>query len=176
VERIIIFAWRQSTRRKRPDFAEGPLNPKTLSHEERIAWFKSLIPLSEGAEAVYIEYPTVAFVKVSQVVATEHGVEAFITDLLAPGMRRLNNCPCRIGNQWGGFGFSKGHWSAAPYVMWHLSFEAEMVELLREVAAAFERRGLTVSPQVARSILASGFEKWLTEKRAARNAGTNLRL
>lgn len=134
------------------------MSPQTLSSDEYLTRFKSQIPLFEGAEAVFIESPTVAHVRVSQVKAREHVVEALVTDLHGLGMGRLKNNPCAIGNIWTGFAFSKDHWCAGPYVSWYLSFDVEMIELLKEVATACERHSLTMSTRVARSILATRLE------------------
>ena len=48
--------------------------------------FIAEIPLREGAAAIYIEWPTIAYVRVTEIRAFEDRMEAQVTVIPTPGM------------------------------------------------------------------------------------------
>jgi sugar phosphate isomerase/epimerase len=61
---------------------------------------------------------------------------------------------------------TKNHWSLSPPGEWQLQFEADIVEVFKEIAAVLERRGLTISPQIPWNILGDRQMKRWEEVRA----------
>jgi sugar phosphate isomerase/epimerase len=75
--------------------------------------------------------------------------------------------PCSVGGCCGSFYFKKTiHWSLSPPGEWQLQFEADIVEVFKEIAAVLERRGLTISPQIPWNILGDRQMKRWEEVRA----------
>ena len=140
-------------------------------YQEKIAHIKTRIPSFEGAEAIFEESGNVTHVRVSQVTETPEIVEVVITDLRTPGMGQLSRSSGKISCRWELLNFDGEHWTANLPIRWQLNFDAETVEILKEMAAVLGRRSATVSSTIAHEVRRVRFEMRFPNLRAARRGG-----
>lgn len=124
--------------------------------------FHQELPLREGANAIYIERPRIAYVRVSDVRGDDEGIEAFIAVLPTPGMSDEGEPSFKISAAWEIFSNFYDHWHAI-FVSWSVYFGAEEVKVGLELAARAAARGSRVELPEMRSAL----EKVRTARRKA---------
>ncbi len=113
--------------------------------------FSALSSSLEGAEAIFVERPLVAHVRVTDICHDDWGVRLTITDLLKPGMHRLRNKVCSIAATWQIFSFSAGDWQA-HYIPWKLFFDPTVIRGCGELGDAASQSQSMVALDDARQI------------------------
>jgi hypothetical protein len=114
--------------------------------------FNKELPLRQGANGIYIEPPTIAYVRVSNVRMRNEGIEAFMTVVPTQGMRDEGEPSFKIVAAWDIFSNSYDHWHAI-YVNWSVYFGAEEVKEGLDVAARAAAKGSRVELREMRSTL-----------------------
>jgi hypothetical protein len=114
--------------------------------------FRDELPLREGAHAIYIEPPGIAYVRVSDVQADENYVSAVITIVPTPGMQADGENSYEIGAAWDIFSNWYDHWHAS-YVNWSVYFGADEIKAGLELAARAAEKDSCVKLREMRSAL-----------------------
>ena len=97
----------------------------------------------EGAEAIFIEHPTILHVHVSNIVADDWGVKTLITCIPAPGLGKLGTeqrDSCQIAAAWDVLSFDSCDWHAR-YIPWDLIFDSVLIENVKALAANVAQQG-----------------------------------
>jgi hypothetical protein len=116
--------------------AEFLMNPENSSlHKEQVARIRAQIVSFEGAEAIFEEARGVTHVGVNQLIATPELVEAVMNDMHTPGMEELSHSPRKVSVRWELLHLDGEHWTALLPIRWQLTFDAEAVKMLKEMAA-----------------------------------------
>jgi hypothetical protein len=96
--------------------------------------FLEELPSREGAHAIYIEPPTIAHVRVSNVQGDENGIRAMIDVIPKDGMINDGQPSFEIFARWDTLSNTCDHWHAI-YVNWSVYFKPEQVKKGLELAA-----------------------------------------
>ena len=119
---------------------------------KHLARFVSELPIREGADAIYIEPPIIAYVHVSDIHANDHGIAATINVGPTPGMNGDCVPSFRISSSWETFSSGKGHWHAI-YVNWSVYFGSEQVKIGLKIGSQAAAQGFRVQLRQIRTAL-----------------------
>jgi hypothetical protein len=133
-----------------------PLDPAVLQQKfERV---KSQITSFEGADAIFEEAGKVTHVQVRHIAVTPEHVATVMTDLQTTGMEKLSHSPCEISVCWELLDIDGERWSALLPIRWQLTFDAEAVQILKEIAAILAPRGAVISSTIVHEVRRIRFE------------------
>ena len=108
--------------------------------------------LREGATAIYIEKPIIAYVRVSEVCCFDDHMQARITAIPTPGMIQGSLSSCTISAAWDNLSHIDGTWHV-PFVSWTAYFGAEEIQIGLQLAAQAAERGTVVTLREMRTAL-----------------------
>jgi predicted transcriptional regulator len=121
--------------------------------------FLAEMPLREGAPAIYIERPLIAYVRVSEIRGFEDHMEALVTVVPTPGMNEDCSSQFKIRAAW--------DWLSNTHDMWHVHYVAfsvyfgeEAVRIGLELAARAAERGFPVTLSEMRTALEESRRKY----------------
>jgi len=116
------------------------------------------IPLREGAAAIYIERPTIVYVRVTGICAFGDSMEAQVTVIPSPGMIEGDVSSFKISAIWDVLSNVRGQWHA-PSVARSAYFDQEDVRTGLEIAARAAEQGRPVTLQEMRRALEDNIYK-----------------
>lgn len=114
--------------------------------------FLEEMPRREGANAIYIERPLIAYVRVSDVRGDDEKMSAVITVIPTAGMCDDGTQCFKIGAVWNGFSNFFELWRAS-YVNWSVYFGTEEIEAGLQLAATAAASGTKVELRSMRTAL-----------------------
>ena len=121
--------------------------------------FLAEMPLREGANAIYIERPMIAYVRVSEIRGFDEHMEALVTVVPTPAMNEDCSSQFKIRAAW--------DWLSNTHDMWHVHYVAfsvyfgqEEVRIGLELAARAAERGSPVTLQAMRAALEESRHKY----------------
>ena len=120
--------------------------------------FIAEIPLREGAHAIYIERPTIAYVRVSEIRAFEDHMEAHVAVVPTPGMNECDLTQWKVGAAWEGLSNIDGLWHVR-YVAFTVYFGQAEVQIGLDLAARAASEGRQVTLSEMRQPLERSFNK-----------------
>ena len=121
--------------------------------------FLAEMPLREGANAIYIERPMIAYVRVSEIRGFDDHMEALVTVVPTPGMNDDCSSPFKIRAAWDSFSNTYSMWHV-HYVAFSVYFGQEEVRIGLELAARAAERGSLVTLREMRTALEESSRKY----------------
>ena len=115
------------------------------------AFFATLASAAEGASAIFMERPTVAQVRVSDITADDWGVRLRITCLPKPGFGRLGRKAVEstvLAAAWEVFSPEPDAWYA-HYISWRLLFDPKLIARISAFAERLASAGQQISYEQA---------------------------
>jgi hypothetical protein len=119
---------------------------------KNLSKFLAELPNREGAYAIFIEPPIIAYIRVSNVHGDDWGARARIDVVPAPGMKDPESLTYEIGSGWDIFSNGNDHWHAI-YVNWSLYFKPSQVKAGLELAAQAAAQGRQVELREMRTAM-----------------------
>ena len=114
--------------------------------------FLDELPQREGAQAIYIERPVIALVRVTEVSCNDDEIRAHMEVVPTPGMNECDAKSSEISARWDIFSNFDDQWHAS-YVSWTVYFGADRLQAGRALAAQAAAGGTTVTLRDMRQTL-----------------------